>query len=184
MHDVPADGQSTGEVVARAPWLTQGYTGDPAASEKLWEGGYLHTQDVGYFENGYLKITDRVKDVIKSGGEWVSSVQVEDLVSQHESVAEVAVFGIADEKWGERPLALVVSKAGHEAREPELLAHLSRFVEQGVISKYALPMRILIVSAIEKTSVGKLNKKVLRERYAKGVDAVVSVSTTAGRKAI
>ncbi|PNS08470.1 fatty acid--CoA ligase [Solilutibacter silvestris] len=166
MQDVPADGQTTGEVVVRSPWLTQGYTGNPAASEKLWEGAYLHTQDVGYFDNGYLKITDRIKDVIKSGGEWVSSLQIEDLLSQHPAVAEVAVIGVRDEKWGERPLAVVVPKAGQALAESDLKAHLLHFVEQGIISKYAVPAHILVASAIEKTSVGKLDKKALRARYA------------------
>ena len=166
MHDLPFDGETAGEVVVRAPWLTQGYLGNPAASEQLWAGGYLHTQDIGYFEQGYLKVTDRIKDVIKSGGEWVSSVQVEDLLSQHPAVAEAAVFAIKDERWGERPLALVVPKPGQAVSEDELKAHLAHFSEQGVISRYALPVRVLLVESIEKTSVGKLNKKVLRAKYA------------------
>ncbi|MEP7041431.1 MAG: fatty acid--CoA ligase [Dokdonella sp.] len=166
LEEVAFDGHSGGEVVARAPWLTQGYLGMPQASEQLWQGGYLHTQDIGYYEHGYLKITDRIKDVIKSGGEWVSSVQIEDLISQHPAVLETAVFAIKDERWGERPLALVVTKPGHHTSEDEIKAHLLHLCEQDVISRYAVPVRVLLVEAIEKTSVGKLNKKLLREKYA------------------
>ena len=166
MRDVPADVKAAGEVVVRAPWLTQGYLDTPAASETLWQGGYLHTQDIGDFDHGYLRISDRIKDVIKTGGEWVSSVQVEDLISQHPAVAEAAVFAVKDERWGERPLALVVARAGRSVAEDEIKAHLVHYVEQGVISRYAVPARVLVVDAIEKTSVGKLNKKLLREKYA------------------
>lgn len=165
MTDVPADGQTSGEVVVRAPWLTQGYFGNPDASEELWEGGYLHTQDIGILENGYLKITDRIKDVIKTGGEWVSSIEVEDLLSKHAGVAEAAVIGVRDEKWGERPLALVIAKAGESCDAEALKAHLQEFAQSGVISRYAVPDQILLVNEIAKTSVGKINKKVLRDQY-------------------
>lgn len=166
MRDVPLDGATAGEVIVRAPWLTQGYLGNPAASEQLWEDGYLHTQDIGYFERGYLKVTDRIKDVIKTGGEWVSSVQIEDLLSQHPAVAETAVFAVKDERWGERPMALVVLKPGQTASEDDFKVHLTRFSEQGVISRYAVPVQVLLVDAIDKTSVGKLEKKRLRAKYA------------------
>jgi fatty-acyl-CoA synthase len=166
LHDVETDERGSGEVVVRAPWLTQGYLGNEEASELLWDGGYLHTQDIGYYERGYLKITDRIKDVIKTGGEWVSSVQIEDLISQHPAVLETAVFAVRDERWGERPLALIVPKAGQMPGEDEIKAHLMRYSEQGVISRYAVPGRVLIVASIDKTSVGKLNKKLLREKYA------------------
>lgn len=167
MQDVAPDGASTGEVVVRSPWLTQGYLGNPKASDDLWQGGYLHTQDIGYLEKGYLKVTDRVKDVIKTGGEWVSSVQLEDLLSRHPAVLEAAAFAVKDEKWGERPRALVVLRpdAG-DADEDALKQHLKSYADSGAISRYAVPDRILIVDAIEKTSVGKLNKKLLREKYA------------------
>lgn len=165
MNDVPDDGQSSGEVVVRAPWLTQGYFGNPEASDELWTGGYLHTQDIGIFEKGYLKITDRIKDVIKTGGEWVSSIEVEDLLSKHASVAEAAVIGIRDEKWGERPLALVVQKADLETDDTALKEHLQGFAADGVISRYAVPDQIVFVPEIAKTSVGKINKKVLRDQY-------------------
>jgi fatty-acyl-CoA synthase len=166
LHDIETDDRTCAEVVVRAPWLTQGYLGNLEASDVLWQGGYLHTQDIGYYENGYLKITDRIKDVIKTGGEWVSSVQIEDLISQHPAVLETAVFAVKDERWGERPLALIVPKVGQTPGEDEIKAHLRRFSEQGVISRYAVPERVLIVESIDKTSVGKLDKKLLREKYA------------------
>ncbi|WP_433704926.1 fatty acid--CoA ligase [Paraburkholderia sacchari] len=167
MHDVAHDGKTPGEVVVRAPWLTQGYLDDPKASETLWEGGYLHTNDIGVVDSdGYLQITDRIKDVIKTGGEWVSSLEVESLISRHPAVSEVAVVGIKDEKWGERPLALVVLKPGGTADKGAIQAHLAEFVERGMISKYAIPQSIVFVESLEKTSVGKINKKALRNLYA------------------
>ncbi len=112
MNDVAHDGASQGEVVVRAPWLTQGYLGEPERSEELWHGGWLHTGDVGVIDShGYLKIVDRIKDVVKTGGEWVSSLDLEDIILRAPGVAEVAVVGVPDEKWGERPVALVVVKA-------------------------------------------------------------------------
>ncbi len=104
MHDVARDGQIAGEVVVRSPWLTQGYLKDRQNSEQLWRGGCLHTSDIGTIDPlGYLQITDGIKDVIKSGGEWISSLEIEDILSQHAGVSETAVIGVSDEKWGERP---------------------------------------------------------------------------------
>ncbi|RQM46432.1 fatty acid--CoA ligase [Paraburkholderia bannensis] len=167
MRDLPHDGSASGEVVVRAPWLTQGYLHNPEASATLWEGGYLHTQDVARIDaDGYLQITDRIKDVIKSGGEWVSSLEVESLISQHPAVAEVAVIGIKSDKWGERPAALVVLRADHNpVTADELKQHVLKFSENGTISKYAVPEVVKFVEALEKTSVGKLNKKWLREHF-------------------
>jgi fatty-acyl-CoA synthase len=167
-NPLPHDGKSTGEIVVRAPWLTQGYLKDPEKSEALWEGGWLHTGDIGYIdEEGYLKITDRLKDVIKTGGEWISSLELEDILSQHEAVSEVAVIGVPDEKWGERPLALVVLHEEYKDKvgEDELKEHFKKFVEEGVIPKYGIPDRIEIVDEIPKTSVGKINKKEIRKMY-------------------
>ncbi len=167
MHDVPHDGKATGEVVVRAPWLTQGYLKDPENSENLWRDGYLHTGDIGNIDpEGYLRITDRVKDVIKSGGEWISSLVIEDIISQHPGVSEVAVIAIPDEKWRERPLALVVLKREgvSTVTEQQLQVHVQAWVDQGAISKWAVP-DIRFVDTLEKTSVGKLDKKVLRQKY-------------------
>jgi len=165
MHDVPHDGKTTGEVVVRAPWLTQGYLNDPTNSEDLWRGGYMHTKDIGTIDpEGYLLITDRIKDVIKSGGEWISSLAIEDIISQHPGVSEVAVIAIPDPKWGERPLALIVLKeeSKDKVTEEHIQAHVKVWAEQGVISKWAVP-DVRFVDKLEKTSVGKLDKKVMRQ---------------------
>ena len=170
MHDVPHDGDTTGEVVVRSPWLTQGYLKEPEKSEELWEGGYLHTEDIGYIDpEGYLQVTDRIKDVIKTGGEWVSSQEIEDILSQHEGVSEVAVIGVEDEKWGERPLALIAPNSDHvdEITENDIKAHVKERADSGAISKFAVPERVQFVEEIDKTSVGKIDKKMLREKYAK-----------------
>jgi fatty-acyl-CoA synthase len=169
MHEVSHDGESTGEVVVRAPWLTQGYLKEPEKSEELWEGSYLHTEDIGYIDpEGYLQVTDRIKDVIKTGGEWVSSQEIEDILSQHEGVSEAAVIGVEDEKWGERPLAVVVLNMDHadEITEEEIQSHVKERVDSGEISKFAVPDRVQFVEEIDKTSVGKIDKKTLREKYA------------------
>ena len=152
--------------MARAPWLTQGYLRDPANSEKLWLGGWLHTGDIGVIgPDGYLKITDRLKDVIKTGGEWVSSLDIEDLILRHPGVSEAAVIGIPDPKWTERPLAFVVAKEGCSVSDGEIKAGLQDYACKGVISRYAVPDRIVFVPALPKTSVGKPDKKLLREQF-------------------
>ena len=167
MQDVPHDGKASGEVVVRAPWLTQGYLHDPDNSEELWEEGYLHTRDIGTIDpEGYLLITDRIKDVVKSGGEWISSLAIEDIISQYPGVSEVAVIGIPDEKWGERPLALIVLQEENASgiTERHIQAHVREWAERGVISKWAVP-EVRFVDFLEKTSVGKLDKKILRQMH-------------------
>lgn len=169
MVDVPRDGASTGEIVARAPWLTEGYVGNEQASAELWRGGYLHTGDVGRFDDvGRLLITDRIKDVIKSGGEWISSLTLESLVSSCDNVAEVAAIAVPDVKWGERPLLLVVpvNAAASDRLDAAIRQLLEAEIATGRLSKWAMPERIEIVAEIPKTSVGKLDKKVMRQRYA------------------
>lgn len=168
MEDVAEGTQNSGEIVVRAPWLTQGYLKDTRNSEKLWQGGYLHTGDVANRDHrGYIKITDRTKDVIKSGGEWISSLELEDIFSNHSAVAEVAVIAQPDEKWGERPLALVVIKedAEHPPSKKELIALLHEYTDTGVVSKQVILTRVKFVDVIDKTSVGKVNKKRLREKH-------------------
>jgi fatty-acyl-CoA synthase len=168
MRDAPRDGKTSGEIVLRAPWLTQGYFNDPGASEKLWAGGYLHTNDIAVMTpDGYVHITDRIKDVIKTGGEWVSSLQIEDLISQCQGVKEAAVIGAKDEKWGERPMALVVRDSGNaeEITDLDIKAYLRTIADRGIISKYGIPDKVLFVEQLARTSVGKINKKELRERY-------------------
>jgi fatty-acyl-CoA synthase len=166
MEDIPADGESVGEIVVRTPWLTQGYLKDQRNSETLWRGGYLHTGDVANRDKrNYVKITDRIKDVIKIGGEWISSLEVEDLIATYPGVAEVAVIGLPDEKWGEKPLALIVRKPESEINEKELIQHIRGFVDKGIISKQIILLKLQFVEAIDKTSIGKVNKRLLREKY-------------------
>ena len=165
---LPHDGKSTGEVIVRAAWLTQGYLKDEEKSEELWKGGWLHTGDIGFIDaDGYLQITDRLKDVIKTGGEWLSSIELEDVISQLPEVGEVAVIGVPDSKWGERPLVLVVAKVGSaESLTPEAVqAMVQQHIDRGNLPRFALPERVLVVDSIAKTSVGKLNKRQLRKEF-------------------
>jgi fatty-acyl-CoA synthase len=163
---LPHDGLSAGEIVLRAPWLTMGYLNNPEATAAVWEGGWLHTGDIGTVDaHGFLQITDRIKDVVKTGGEWVSSLELEDIISAHPAVAEVAVIGVKDERWGERPVAIVVLRTDAPLDEDAIKAFVMRRVEDGTISKYAVPERVVFADSIAKTSVGKLDKKLLRQSY-------------------
>lgn len=160
---LPADGETQGELVLRAPWLTMGYFNEPQKSAELWEHGWLHTGDVATLDDfGFIDIRDRIKDVIKTGGEWLSSLELEDLISRHPAVREVAVVGIPDPQWGERPFALLVLREGQALDAKGLKEHLIPFVELGHINKWAIPSQIAIVTDIPKTSVGKLDKKRIR----------------------
>jgi len=165
MADLPHDGKATGEVVVRTPWLTPTYLHAPEASEALWAGGYLHTADIGHIDAaGYLKVTDRIKDVIKTGGEWTSSLQLEDIIGRHPAVNEVAVIGVPDEKWGERPLALVLLKPDQigQITEHALRNHASHAIEEAGISRYGKLLQVRFVKTLAKTSVGKMNKRLMR----------------------
>ncbi|MCM0612822.1 fatty acid--CoA ligase [Marinobacter sediminum] len=162
---VAHDGEAKGEVVARAPWLTQSYFKEKEKGEELWQGGWLHTGDVASMEPDHtLVIKDRIKDVIKTGGEWLSSLDLENLISQHPAVAGAAVVGVPDEKWGERPHALVMLKPGEQASLEDIQNHLKKFVEAGEINKWAIPEQMDFVEDIPKTSVGKINKKLIRDQ--------------------
>ena len=166
LEEQPRDSSSSGEIVVRAPWLTQGYLKDNKASERLWEGGWLHTGDVAVRDElGYVKITDRIKDVIKVAGEWVSSLELEDIIAQHPAVAEVAVIGVADDRWGERPLALVVPKPDAVLHEKDLTHHVREYADKGMVNKQVVLLKVKLVEAIDKTSVGKINKVALRQKY-------------------
>jgi Acyl-CoA synthetases (AMP-forming)/AMP-acid ligases II len=180
MNEVVRDDVQVGEVVARAPWLTQGYLKDQRNSENLWKGGYLHTGDVARIDSQrYVSITDRIKYVIKVGGEWLSSLELEDAIGLHSTVAEVAVIGMVDKKWGERPLALVVPK--NEAKPPtprQLISHLNQFIDKGLLSKQALLLKVKIVEAIDKTSVGKTDKKTLLAKYLGQENSTENVQET------
>jgi fatty-acyl-CoA synthase len=169
MRDVPRDGKTSGEIVVRAPWLTMGYLGNPSASEKLWEGGYLHTGDIGTMTaHGVVQITDRMKDVIKTGGEWISSIELEDILMHMPGLKEAAIIGVADPKWGERPLAILVAAAADGIDKSAVQAHVKGYADKGMISRFAIPDRILFVDALDKTSVGKIDKKALRAKYGDG----------------
>ncbi|MEM7138859.1 MAG: long-chain fatty acid--CoA ligase [Myxococcota bacterium] len=159
---LPWDGKSVGEIEARGPWVTGSYYGVDAAEK--FHDGWLRTGDVGFIDpRGYAQITDRAKDVIKSGGEWISSVELENTLIAHPEVAEAAVVGVPDEKWDERPLACIVRKEGSTVTIDQLRASLV-----GKVAKWWLPERWAFVDEIPKTSVGKFDKKVLRARYAEG----------------
>ncbi|TVP88202.1 MAG: long-chain-fatty-acid--CoA ligase, partial [Pseudomonadaceae bacterium] len=164
---LPHDGSTQGELVLRSPWLTQAYFREPEKSAELWAHGWLHTGDVATIDkNNAIEIRDRIKDVIKTGGEWISSLELEDLISQSSAVAEVAVVGVPDPQWDERPFALVVAAPGQEMSAKVLSDHLKGYVAEGRINKWAIPSQIAVVSEIPKTSVGKLDKKRIRGEIA------------------
>jgi len=166
--EVPNDDKTSGEIVVRAPWLTQGYLKDHTNSQKLWEGGWMHTQDIACRNAaGSIRITDRRKDIIKVGGEWLSSLELEDILSAHPAVAESAVVGQPDLTWGEIPVALVVLKKDQKATEKELSGHVKNYADKGVLPREAFLIQIRFVEAIEKTSIGKINKVALRAKYLK-----------------
>ncbi|MFF5447367.1 long-chain fatty acid--CoA ligase [Streptomyces sp. NPDC012888] len=166
---LPWDGTSAGELEVRGTWIAGAYyggaTGEPFRPEdKFSEDGWLKTGDVGVISpDGFLTLTDRAKDVIKSGGEWISSVELENALMAHPEVAEAAVVAVPDEKWGERPLATVVLKEGSTADYHDLKAFLGQS-----IAKWQLPERWTVIPSVPKTSVGKFDKKVIRKQYAEG----------------
>ena len=160
--DLPHDGKSAGEICVRGPWITASYHDMSDSADRFLEGGWWRSGDVGTVdENGYLKVTDRIKDVIKSGGEWISSIDMENLLMGHPAVRDAAVVGIPHAKWQERPLALVVLKPGQQATQEQLQQHLT-----SAFTKWQLPDQVLFVEAIPKTSVGKLDKKRIRAEHA------------------
>ncbi|NKZ15716.1 long-chain fatty acid--CoA ligase [Mycobacterium vulneris] len=167
---VPWDGQSVGEIEVRGPWITGSYFKDVDADK--FDDGWLRTGDVGRIDpDGYLTLTDRSKDVIKSGGEWISSVELENALIGHAAVYEAAVIGVPDEKWQERPLALIVLHEGARTDIDELCEFLS-----GKVAKWWVPERWSFVAEIPRTSVGKYDKKVIRAKHAQGAyDVVQSV---------
>ncbi|MBU4526227.1 MAG: fatty acid--CoA ligase [Desulfomicrobium sp.] len=170
-QEVPNDDKTPGALQVRAPWLTASYLKDESNSKKLWTDGWLNTGDVACRnEAGSLRITDRTKDVIKVGGEWISSLELEDIILQHPDVAEAAVIGKPDLRWGETPLALVVPKKGATPLEREIVQHVKSFVDKGVLPKEAILLKARLVEAIAKTSVGKISKVTMREMYLKDED--------------
>ena len=168
--ELPHDGEAVGELEVRGPWITGAYHLDD--DPQKFDDGWLRTGDVGKItSDGYLTLTDRAKDVIKSGGEWISSVELENALMGHPAVMEAAVVGIPDEKWGERPLASVVVRTGEDVSADDLRAFLS-----DKVAKWQVPDTWAFIDEVPKTSVGKFDKKVLRQRYAEEALEVVRAS--------
>ena len=172
---MPHDGVAVGELEVRGPWVTASYYRDD--DPKKFHDGWLRTGDVGSITpDGFLTLTDRSKDVIKSGGEWISSVELENALMGHPAVAEASVIGVPDEKWGERPLATVVVREGEKVEVDELRAYLSeRF------ASWQLPERWAFIDEVPKTSVGKFDKKMLRKQYADGALPVQPAAPSGSR---
>ncbi|MEB3765227.1 MAG: long-chain-fatty-acid--CoA ligase [Desulfurococcales archaeon] len=166
---VPKDGKTMGEIVVRAPWVTPEYYMNKEKTEAAWKGGWFHTGDIAvWFEDGSIVIVDRDKDVIKSGGEWISSVRLEDAISRHPGVGQVAVIAAYHPKWQERPIAIIVPKPGWEDKitTEEINNYLMKnYVEKGEIPKWWLPDKVIVVEELPMTSVGKINKRALREKF-------------------
>ncbi len=161
--EVEWDGEATGELEVRGPWIARSYYNDPSGDDKF-DDGWLRTGDVAAIdEKGFIRISDRSKDVIKSGGEWVSSVDLEVALMAHDGVAEAAVIAKPDERWQERPLACVVRKEGTDVSAEELCQHLS-----GRVAKWWIPDEFAFIDEVPKTSVGKFDKKVLRKQLEAG----------------
>lgn len=166
MNTLPNDGYARGELVVRAPWLTPCYVGDEAGSKALWRGGWLHTQDVATIDpHGNITICDRLKDIIKSGGEWIDSILLEGIIAGAAGVAEVAVIAVPDDHWGERPLAVIVPAVEQEVTLDAINAPIEHVIAKGAITRYAKLDRFVTVAELPKTSVGKIDKKSLRARY-------------------
>jgi fatty-acyl-CoA synthase len=169
-RELPRDGKATGDVLVRGPWVLRDYFRNDGPSP-LSADGWFPTGDVGSIDpDGYLQITDRSKDVIKSGGEWISSIDLENIAMGHPAVGEAAVIGVAHPRWNERPLLLVVPRAGATAKREDLL----RFYD-GKIAKWWVPDDVVIVDELPHTATGKLSKKTLRDRYR---DYVLPAQTT------
>ena len=162
-NEVPWDGETTGELEVRGPWIASDYYNDPSGRDKF-DDGWLRTGDIAAIDShGFIRISDRSKDVIKSGGEWISSVELEVELMAHPAVAEAAVIAKPDEKWTERPLACVVLKDGEDASPTDLCSHL-----QDRVAKWWVPDEFAFIDEVPKTSVGKFDKKVLRKRLEEG----------------
>ncbi len=160
--ELPLDGEAVGEVEVRGPWITGAYYKDDDPAK--FRDGWLRTGDVGTIDRlGYVVLTDRAKDVIKSGGEWISSMELENAIMAHPDVLEAAVIGVADERWGERPLATVVLAEGSKATAAELREFLA-----GRVPRWQLPERWSFIAEVPKTSVGKFAKTKIRDSYARG----------------
>jgi fatty-acyl-CoA synthase len=167
MNDVPADGETMGEIVMRGNDVMKGYFEDEEATAEAFRGGWFHSGDLGVMQpDGYVQLLDRAKDVVVSGGENISTVEIEQALLTYEAVLDVAVIGVPDEKWGERPKAFVVLKPGEQASEKQLIDHL-----HSIIARYKAPKAVAFVDELPKTSTGKVQKFELREREWAGQDS-------------
>jgi acyl-CoA synthetase (AMP-forming)/AMP-acid ligase II len=160
-EEQPWDGEARGELQARGPWVASAYYDDDRSAESFTEDGWLRTGDVATIDaNGYIRLVDRTKDVVKSGGEWISSVELENEIMAHPKVKEAAVIGVPDERWGERPLACGVPEPGADLDADEVRDFL-----EGRVARWWVPERIEFIEEVPKTSVGKFSKKTLREQF-------------------
>ena len=162
-EDLAHDGEIFGELCVKGPWVASGYFDDDTASQAaLADGGWFRTGDVVTIdEDGYVQIVDRSKDVIKSGGEWISSIELENIAVGHGDVAEAAVIGLDHDKWGERPLLVVVKSDGGAADAAEILK-----IYDGKVAKFCIPDAVEFVDELPHTATGKIQKMTLRERFA------------------
>ena len=167
MNDVPADGETMGEIVMRGNNVMKGYFEDEEATAEAFRGGWFHSGDLGVMQpDGYVQLRDRAKDVVVSGGENISTVEIEQALLTHEAVLDAAVIGVPDVKWGERPKAFVVLKPGEEASEKELIDHV-----RSKIARYKAPKAVAFLDELPKTSTGKVPKFELREREWAGQES-------------
>jgi fatty-acyl-CoA synthase len=163
-REQPWDGQAMGEIQVRGPWVVRSYYDNPESADRFTADGWFRTGDVATIDpEGYVRITDRTKDLIKSGGEWISSIDVETMIMGHPKVLEAAVIAVPHPRWVERPLACVVPRPGVTLEPAEILDYL-----RPRLAKWALPDEVVLVETVPKTSVGKFDKKVLRERFRDG----------------
>jgi fatty-acyl-CoA synthase len=161
LEAAPWDGESRGELQVAGPWIARAYYNDPRSPDSFTDDGWLKTGDVATVDpEGYIRLVDRTKDVVKSGGEWISSVELENEIMAHPAVAEAAVIGVAHPKWSERPLACVVVNDGASVSKEELLAFL-----EDRVARWWLPDDVVFIDEVPKTSVGKFSKKDLRDRF-------------------
>jgi len=166
-NDVPADGATMGEIVMRGNNVMKGYFEDEEATAEAFRGGWFYSGDLGVVHpGGYMQLLDRAKDVVISGGENISTVEIEQALLTHQAVLDAAVIGVPDEKWGERPKAFVVLKPGEEASEKEIIDHV-----KSTIARYKAPKAVAFLDELPTTSTGKVPKFELRERERAGQDS-------------
>ena len=171
--DFRVDPDAGGELQVRGPWIARAYYEDPDENGKFTDDGWLRTGDVAEVERGsYIKLVDRTKDLVKSGGEWISSVELENAIMAHPDVIEAAVIAVPDDRWGERPCACVVTREGADVPPEDLRAHL-----EGMVAKWWIPERFDFLEEVPKTSVGKFDKKLLRAQCAPSEASVGSRAT-------